>query len=90
MKLPFSPPFSKSNATVSRDAINRRIGGRLATLISERATNPSQLAEKAGIPETALRSYIEGTRKLPSSESMMLASALGITLGELYSGLSDS
>ena len=90
MKVPFNLQFGKPKNSMAREALDRRIGATLARLISERATSTSKLAEQAGISELALRNYIEGTEKLPSSESIVLATTLGVTLNELYSGLDEN
>ena len=84
MKLPFHNNLSTNDAG-SRLAVDKRIGAALANVISKRASSLSEVAEKTGISEELLNSYINGTNNLPSSQAILLADTLGFQLDALYS-----
>ena len=84
MKLPFHNYLSTDD-TDSRLAVDKKIGAALANVISKRASSLSEVADKTGISEELLNSYIDGTTNLPSSQAILLADALGFQLNALYS-----
>ena len=89
IKMPFVVRFRSATEAEARGALDRKIGDNVARLIHERATNIPQVSQMAGIPEFLLRSYIEGTRKLPSSELLTIAKVLGVSARELYANMDE-
>ena len=69
------------------DPVDRHVGGKLATFRKARGLSQSDLGGRLGLSFQQVQKYEAGANRISSSRLWAAASALGVQVGDFFSGL---